>query len=35
MIRKLIKAVLIFVTALCHDPAIAHAKITEILGIRG
>lgn len=34
-LRHVIKAVLIFITALCHDPITAHEKITEILGIRG
>lgn len=35
MIKRIVKAVLIFIAAICHDPVAAHEKITEILGIRG
>ena len=35
ILRRLVRAVTAFIVVLWHDPIEAHAKITEILGIRG
>lgn len=35
LIRRIIKAILVFITSLCRDPIAMKEKISSALGIRG